>query len=156
MVRLVRPFPCAPFPCAPSGIARSLVCAMVCAIALAPAASWAQYDGGVEQQPTTQVPTRDDDEEQYEEQYEEEYEEDFEEEPLEERWYDTPLYVSDVVVDAVLIRPVAAITFLAGAALFVPAAMLTAPNGMDSIRDAYDRFVNEPGQYLWGRPLGEL
>jgi hypothetical protein len=122
---------------------------MACAIALAPAASWAQYDGGVQQDSTTQAPTRDDDEE-------EEYEEDFEEEPLEERWYDGPLYVTDVVVDAVLIRPAAAITLLAGAMLFVPAAMLTAPNGMDSIRDAYDRFVNEPGEYLWGRPLGEI
>jgi hypothetical protein len=62
----------------------------------------------------------------------------------------------DVAVDLAVIRPLAAVTLAAGAALFVPAVIMTAPNGVDSMRDAYDRFVREPGEYFYSRPLGEF
>ena len=55
-----------------------------------------------------------------------------------------------------MLRPLSLVTLVAGAMLFLPAALMTAPNGMDSVADAYERFVNEPGEYFWGRPLGEF
>jgi hypothetical protein len=73
-----------------------------------------------------------------------------------ERWYDQPLRMADQVVDLIVIRPLSALTLLAGAGLFIPAAALSAPNGMEGIRDAYERFVSEPGEYFWSRPLGEF
>ncbi|HKA14274.1 MAG TPA: hypothetical protein VKH41_04590 [Myxococcota bacterium] len=76
--------------------------------------------------------------------------------PVEHHWYDDVLHNADVTVDLVLVRPLAAVTFLTGVTLFVPAAIMTAPNGMESIRDAYERFVREPGEYVYSRPLGEF
>jgi hypothetical protein len=72
------------------------------------------------------------------------------------RWYDEPLRIFDQTIDLIVIRPLAAVTLVAGAAIFVPAAVLTAPNGMEGITDAYERFVNEPAQYFYSRPLGEF
>jgi hypothetical protein len=76
--------------------------------------------------------------------------------PIETHWYDSAVRNFDITVDLILIRPLAAITAVAGAALFVPAVIMTAPNGKDSIKDAYDRFVREPGEYFASRPLGEF
>ena len=44
----------------------------------------------------------------------------------------------------------------AGIVLFIPAVIMTSPNGKDSMKDAYDRFVREPGEYFATRPLGEF
>lgn len=76
--------------------------------------------------------------------------------PVETHWYDPVVHNTNVGVDLLLIRPSAAITFGAGAVLFVPAALLTAPNGKESIQEAYQRFVDEPAEYLISRPLGEF
>ena len=76
--------------------------------------------------------------------------------PIETHWYDAALHQFDIVVDLLVIRPCAGVTAAAGAALFIPAAILTAPNGKDSIMEAYDRFVREPGEYFASRPLGEF
>jgi hypothetical protein len=76
--------------------------------------------------------------------------------PVEHHWYDGPVRTADVAADLVVIRPLAAVTFLAGMVLFVPAAIMTAPNGRDGVKDAYDRFVREPGEYVYSRPLGEF
>ncbi len=76
--------------------------------------------------------------------------------PVEQRWYDPVVHNLNVGVDLIVIRPLAAVTLLAGAALFVPAVIMTSPNGWDSMKDAYQRFVNEPGEYLISRPLGEF
>jgi hypothetical protein len=76
--------------------------------------------------------------------------------PIQSHWYDVLMHNTDVGVDLILVRPLAAVTLAAGAALFVPAAIMTAPNGRDSIRDAYQRFVGEPGEYFLARPLGEF
>ena len=76
--------------------------------------------------------------------------------PIEKHWYDEPLRQLDVAGDLLVIRPLAGVTALVGCALFVPAAILTAPNGRDSINDAYEHFVREPGEYFAKRPLGEF
>jgi hypothetical protein len=76
--------------------------------------------------------------------------------PIETHWYDSTVRNFDITVDLILIRPLAGITAVAGAALFVPAVIMTAPNGKDSIKEAYDRFVREPGEYFAKRPLGEF
>ena len=76
--------------------------------------------------------------------------------PVERRWYHEVEREADVAFDLVIIRPFAGITAAAGAILFVPAAILTAPNGKDSIKEAYERFVREPGEYFISRPLGEF
>jgi len=76
--------------------------------------------------------------------------------PVEEHWYDGAMRGLDVGVDLVVVRPLAAVTWGAGAALFVPAAVMTAPNGWDSVKESYDRLVREPGDYLYSRPLGEF
>jgi hypothetical protein len=76
--------------------------------------------------------------------------------PVESHWYDGPVHTADVAADLVVIRPLAAVTLVVGAVLFVPAAIMTAPNGRDGVKDAYDRFVREPGEYVYSRPLGEF
>ncbi len=62
----------------------------------------------------------------------------------------------NVTWDVVMVRPWAALALVAGGILFVPAAALSAPNGRDTIIEAWERFVIGPGEHLWGRPLGEF
>ena len=76
--------------------------------------------------------------------------------PIEKHWYDAPLHNFDIIVDLCVIRPLAAVTAAAGIVLFVPAVIMTSPNGKDSMKDAYNRFVREPGEYFAKRPLGEF
>jgi hypothetical protein len=76
--------------------------------------------------------------------------------PLEHHWYDDAVRQFDVGFDLVVIRPLAFVTWAAGTGLFLPAAIMTAPNGWDSVKEAYDRFVREPGDYVYSRPLGEF
>jgi hypothetical protein len=65
-------------------------------------------------------------------------------------------FLGDVIVDAVIVRPLAAVGTAIGAALFVPAALLTAPGGKQAIQDALDHFVLIPWDYVANRPLGEF
>ena len=76
--------------------------------------------------------------------------------PVESHWYDALVHNTNVGVDLMVIRPLAGVTLAAGAVLFVPAAIMTAPNGWESIKEAYQRFVGEPGEYFATRPLGEF
>ena len=76
--------------------------------------------------------------------------------PVEKHWYDVVLHNFDIGVDLLIIRPLAGVTLAAGAALFIPAVIMTSPNGKEGIKDAYDRFVREPGEYFASRPLGEF
>ncbi len=76
--------------------------------------------------------------------------------PAEKHWYTPVVHNTDIGIDLVLIRPMAAITLVAGALLYVPAVIMTAPNGKESMGDAYERFVREPGEYFYSRPLGEF
>lgn len=75
---------------------------------------------------------------------------------VEPRWYESVLRTGDQIVDLLVIRPLAGVTLAAGAVLFIPAAVLSSPNGMEGIRDAYERFVGEPAEYFGSRPLGEF
>lgn len=65
-------------------------------------------------------------------------------------------FLGDVIVDAVIVRPFAAVGTAVGAILFVPAAALSAPGGMQAIRNAADHFVLIPWDYVVNRPLGEF
>jgi hypothetical protein len=76
--------------------------------------------------------------------------------PAETHWYDEAERQGNIVFDLLIVRPLAGITAFAGAVLFVPAVLLTAPNGRDSMKEAYERFVREPGEYFAERPLGEF
>ena len=76
--------------------------------------------------------------------------------PIEKHWYDAPLHNFDIIADLCVIRPLAGVTAAAGVVLFIPAVILTSPNGTDSMKDAYERFVREPGEYFAKRPLGEF
>jgi hypothetical protein len=58
--------------------------------------------------------------------------------------------------DLVFLRPLGLVAMAAGAVLFVPAALLTAPNGLDGVRAALDFFVSEPAKSVFQRPLGDF
>lgn len=58
--------------------------------------------------------------------------------------------------DVLLLRPVGFAASVVGAAMFLPAALMTAPNGRDSIEDAWEQFVSTPAEYVYSRPLGEF
>jgi hypothetical protein len=60
------------------------------------------------------------------------------------------------IFDAVIVRPVGFVGAAVGAVLFVPAAIVSAPGGLDSIQHALDVFVLAPGKYVFQRPLGEF
>jgi hypothetical protein len=111
------------------GLVSRIVAALSIALLIAPTQGWAADDEKADEPPPP---------------------------PIQRHWYDPVLHQTDIGVDLMLIRPLAGITLVAGALLFVPAALITAPNGTDSIRDAYDRFLREPGEYFYSRPLGEF
>ena len=67
-----------------------------------------------------------------------------------------PMRVFNVTFDVLIARPAAVGTLLVGAILFPPAAVLSSPNGRDTIEEAYERFITGPGENVWGRPLGEF
>ena len=77
-------------------------------------------------------------------------------EPVRQHWYDPLVHNANIGVDLIVVRPLSAVTLAVGAALFVPAAIMTSPNGWDSVKDAYQRFVDEPVEYFARRPLGEF
>ncbi len=111
---------------------RRIAAALLVSCLIAPSAGWAEEEGGEGEAEQVPVP------------------------PVEKHWYDPVLRNTDIGVDLLLVRPLAAVTLAAGAALFVPAAVMTSPNGFESMRDAYERFVREPGEYFYSRPLGEF
>jgi hypothetical protein len=60
------------------------------------------------------------------------------------------------VIDAVVIRPIATVRVVVGAALFVPASLFSSPGGKESIGNAYDVLVAAPMEYAFDRKLGDL
>ena len=58
--------------------------------------------------------------------------------------------------DVIVVRPLAATALPIGCALFVPAALITAPGGLDSVKEAAEFFVIGPARYVFTRPLGEF
>ena len=61
-----------------------------------------------------------------------------------------------VVFDVVLLRPLGLLTMVIGAAIFVPAAVVTSPGGLDSIEEALALFVLDPAKSVLERPLGDF
>jgi len=60
------------------------------------------------------------------------------------------------VLDVLILRPLGLVVVPVGVAAFIPAALLTAPNGMDSVKTALELFVTGPANYVFQRPLGEI
>jgi hypothetical protein len=58
--------------------------------------------------------------------------------------------------DVMVLRPLGFVVIPVGVALFVPAALTTAPNGLDSVQAALELFVTNPTNYVFKRPLGEF
>ena len=58
--------------------------------------------------------------------------------------------------DVIVVRPLAATALPIGCAFFLPAALFTAPNGLDSVKEAAEFFVIGPARYVFKRPLGEF
>ena len=60
------------------------------------------------------------------------------------------------VVDAVLMRPLGAAATIIGFALFIPVAIITSPGGKDTIGQAWELFVEVPGEFAFTRKLGDF
>jgi hypothetical protein len=59
-------------------------------------------------------------------------------------------------LDVVIVRPLAAAKVVIGAALLVPAAILSAPNGREGYEGAYEVLVAVPAEFAFDRKLGEF
>jgi hypothetical protein len=60
--------------------------------------------------------------------------------------------IGESTLEVVILRPFGFFSSVAGFAFFLPAAVLTSPSGMDSVKDAWRTFVVEPGEYVYQRP----
>lgn len=60
------------------------------------------------------------------------------------------------IFDVLVVRPLGLAVLPVGVAAFIPTALLTAPNGRDSVEAALELFVTEPANYVFQRPLGEF
>jgi hypothetical protein len=58
--------------------------------------------------------------------------------------------------DLVILRPLGLAAVVVSAAFFVPAAILTAPNGRDGLGEGLEQFVNAPAYGVFRRPLGDF
>lgn len=72
------------------------------------------------------------------------------------RWGATAGKVGAQSLDLLVFRPLETVALALGCAAFVPAAALSAPGGLDAVREALDYFVVEPGKRTFVRPLGEF
>lgn len=60
------------------------------------------------------------------------------------------------VIDAVVIRPIATVRVIIGAALLIPASLFSSPGGKESVSTAYDVLVAAPAEYAFDRKLGDV
>jgi hypothetical protein len=58
--------------------------------------------------------------------------------------------------DVLILRPLGVASTAVGSVLFVPVALLTAPNGMESVEEAFELFVSMPAKSVYERPLGDF
>ena len=58
--------------------------------------------------------------------------------------------------DVVILRPLGFVAVVVGAAAFIPVALLTAPNGKDSLKAALELFVTRPADDVFRRRLGDF
>lgn len=59
-------------------------------------------------------------------------------------------------VDVILIRPLAILRTVVGAAAFLPAALLASPGGRAKVEEVYELFVTNSADYAFRRDLGDL
>jgi len=74
----------------------------------------------------------------------------------ESHWYDGLVRAGSLSFDVAVMRPIAAVTLAVGSGLFVPAAVMTAPGGRETLEEAFELFILVPGKNLWEKPLGEF
>ena len=58
--------------------------------------------------------------------------------------------------DLLVLRPMGAVVTLAGAVLFIPAALLSAPGGWDNVGYAFEHLIQEPYRETFEKPLGAV
>jgi len=58
--------------------------------------------------------------------------------------------------DVLILRPFGLAALAVGTAAFIPAALLTVPNGKDGLRAASELFVLGPAENVFQRPLGDF
>jgi len=59
-------------------------------------------------------------------------------------------------VDALIVRPLASVRVAVGAALMIPAAILSSPSGREGFDGAYEVLLEQPMEYAFSRPMGEF
>ncbi len=64
--------------------------------------------------------------------------------------------VSAKIVDAIIVRPLATIRVIVGAAMLLPSSMLSVWGGVDGLRGSYDLLLAEPIDYAFDRELGDF
>ena len=64
--------------------------------------------------------------------------------------------VAAKTADALLVRPLSCLRFVASVVLFVPAAIVALPGGGDNVKEVYDTLVESSVDYAFRRKLGEL
>ena len=64
--------------------------------------------------------------------------------------------VTAKVVDAVLVRPLAAVRVAVGVALFLPASLLASPGGREGISISFGVLIDAPIEYAFERELGDF
>ena len=58
--------------------------------------------------------------------------------------------------DLVFVRPLGLVAAAVGAVLFLPVALISAPQGKDGIDEAFELFVTVPADAVFRRSLGEF
>jgi len=64
--------------------------------------------------------------------------------------------VSAKALDAIVVRPLATLRVIVGAALMVPSSILVAPSGREGYETAYDVLIVAPMDYAFHRELGSF
>jgi len=67
---------------------------------------------------------------------------------------DAAFYAS-ATFDVLILRPLGVVASVIGAGLFIPSALITAPNGLDSVEEAWRMFVITPAEHVYMRPIGD-
>ena len=67
-----------------------------------------------------------------------------------------PAFVAAATFDVLILRSCGFAASVVVAALLLPTALMTAPNGRDSLEEAWEQFVVGPAEYVYSRPLGEF
>jgi hypothetical protein len=64
--------------------------------------------------------------------------------------------IGDASIDLVIFRPLSLASFVVGCGMWVPAAFLTSPNGLDGVKTATQQFVTTPYENTFTRSLGDF